>query len=376
MAPIWLIAEREFRTYVATLSFWAALAVGPLAAGGGLLLAQGAHQLAQPVAIAVTSADASLAHAAEAALKEAGSLDDRHFAFTDTGARLTIAAPEPDVIDLRFEQDFPLSAAGRALVARTLERDAARRTSNVAPLTVHQVVSPSVTPPRRGPADVARFVLMAMLWLTLTGSLGMLLQTVVRERATRSLESLLAAASPWQIMSGKLVGVGGISLLVLAAWIGSSGALALFVPKVGLTPAVVSELIRPSLLLRATAIYCLAYAFYGSVTVAIGAMARDSASAQNLSRPMFILLMAAFFIALALALGKSSAPWLVFLPPLTPFLLLINPADALSWSMQLGLFGLMAATSFLVARFAASRFCLRESGAGFFDTGKTVRPES
>ncbi len=43
MAPIWLIAEREFRTYVATLSFWAALAIGPLAAGGGLLLAQGAH---------------------------------------------------------------------------------------------------------------------------------------------------------------------------------------------------------------------------------------------------------------------------------------------------------------------------------------------
>ncbi|MES2255433.1 MAG: ABC transporter permease [Pseudomonadota bacterium] len=366
-SPIWLIAEREFRTYVATLSFWAALAVGPLAAGGGLLLAQGAHQPAQPVAVAVASADASLARAAEAALKEAGSLDGRDFAFTDTGARLTITAPAPDVIDLSFEPDFPLSAAGRALVARTLERDAARRNSDAASLTVHQVVSHSVLPPRRGPADVARFVLMAMLWLTLTGSLGMLLQTVVRERATRSLESLLAAASPWQIMTGKLAGVWGVSLLVLAAWIGSSGALALFVPEAGLAPAVLAELMRPGLLLRAAVIYCLAYGFYGSVTVAIGAMARDSASAQNLSRPMFILLMAAFFIALALALGNSSAPWLIFLPPLTPFLLLVYPADALSWSTQLGLFGLMAAATFLVARFAASRFGLREGGAGFFD---------
>ena len=238
-SPIWLIAEREFRTYVATLSFWAALAIGPLAAGGGLLLAQSAHQPVQPVAIAVASHDAGLAVAAKAALTEAGSLDGRRFAFASTGARLTIAAPAPGAVDLGFEPGFPLSAAGRALVARTLERDAARRASNAAPLTVHQVISPSATPARRGPADVARLLLMAMLWLTLTGSLGMLLQTVVRERATRSLESLLAATAPWQIMTGKLAGVWGVSLLVLAAWLGSSGALALFVPRAG----VASELI-------------------------------------------------------------------------------------------------------------------------------------
>jgi len=38
----------------------------------------------------------------------------------------------------------------------------------------------------------------------------------------------------------------------------------------------------------------------------------------------------------------------------------------LSWSAQLGLFGLMATASSLVARFAASRFGLGEGGAGFF----------
>jgi len=364
-SPVWLIAEREFRTYVATLSFWAALAIGPLAAGG-LLLVQGAHQISPPIAIAVTSTDAGLAHAAQAALKEAASLDGRDFTFSDNGVRLAIAAPARGIIDLRFQSDFPLSATGRALVARTLERDAARRISDGAVLTVHQAELPSALPLRRGPADAAHFVLMAMLWLTLTGSLGMLLQTVVRERATRSLESLLAAAAPWQIMTGKLAGIWGVSLLVLAAWIGSSGTLALFVPKTGFAPAIMTELTRPGLLLHAAAIYCLAYAFYGSATVAIGAMARDSASAQNLSRPMFVLLMAAFFTALALAMGAISPSWLLYLPPLTPFLLLIYPADALSWTTQLSLFVLMAGASFLVACFAASRFSLRESSVGHF----------
>jgi len=367
-SPIWLIAEREFRTYVATLSFWAALAIGPLAAGGGLLLAQSAHRPAEPVAITVAGPDANLARAAQVALKEAASLDGRGVTFTGTGARLVIAAPVPGALDLHFDPGFPLSAAGRALVARTLERDAARRGSTATPLTVHQVLPGAATTPRRDPAAAARFLLMAMLWLTLTGSLGMLLQTVVRERATRSLESLLAATSPWQIMTGKLAGVWGVSLLVLAAWIASSEALALFVPKAGLAPAVMTELTRPGLLLRAAAIYCLAYGFYGSVTVAMGALARDSASAQNLSRPMFILLMAAFFIALALAMDSASASpsWLLYVPPLTPFLLLVYPASALSWSMQLGLVGLMAAATALVACFAASRFNLRESGGKLF----------
>ena len=125
-SPTWLIAEREFRTYVATLSFWAALAIGPLAAGGGLLLAQNAHRAPQPVTIAVTGQNAGLARALKAALNEAALLDRRRLTLTGAGARLTVAMTRPDAIVLGFEPDFPLSAAGRALVARTLERDAAR----------------------------------------------------------------------------------------------------------------------------------------------------------------------------------------------------------------------------------------------------------
>ena len=139
-SPVWLIAEREFRTYVATFSFWAALAVGPLAAGGGLMLAHGVHRPMEPVAIVVARADKKLGDAAKAALNEAGRLDGRRYAFTGTGARLTIAAPAPDAIALGFEPGFPLSAAGRELVVRTLERDAARLASDAPPLAVRQLV--------------------------------------------------------------------------------------------------------------------------------------------------------------------------------------------------------------------------------------------
>jgi ABC-2 type transport system permease protein len=115
-------------------------------------------------------------------------------------------------------------------------------------------------------------------------------------------------------------------------------------------------------------VYGLAYGLFGSVTVALGALARDSASAQNLSRPMFILLMAAFFVALTMGMGSAAASpsWLLYVPVFTPFLLLTYPAGALSWSLQLGLLALMLAATVIVARFAASRFALRESGARLF----------
>jgi ABC-2 type transport system permease protein len=357
--PVWLIAEREFRTYVATLSFWVALAVGPLVVGGGLLFAQNYHRVPAPLAVRIESPDPALAQSAKAALAEAGRLEGRHYRFGKIGVPLSIAQPAPSRVELDFDPHFPLSGSGRVLVARILERDAARRTSAAAMLRVHATL-PAAPPRRLDAGAIARFALMMMLWLTLTGSLGMLLQTVVRERATRALESLLAAAAPWQIMTGKLLGVGAVSLLVLAAWLGSSAALAFFGRTAGSAAGVIAELAAPHALLRAALIYLLAYGFYGSLTIALGARARDSASAQNLSRPMFILLVVAFFIPLAsITAGAAPGPsWLIFVPPFTPFLMLLYPPDAIPASIEFVLLALLLISSVIAARIAVRGFSL------------------
>jgi ABC-type Na+ efflux pump permease subunit len=355
--PVWLIAEREFRTYVATLSFWVALAMGPLAAGAGLMLAQNGQHSAPPMVIQIESRDAGLIRPVEAALQEAAALEGRRLSFGVSDMRVTLSEAAPQAVGLRFAADFPLSASGRVLVARTLERDFARRASSAAPLTVRPIAADA--PRRPDAARIARFLSMLILWLTLTGSLGMLLQTVVRERATRALESLLAAATLGQIMTGKLLGIGGVSLLVLFAWLGSSAALSWFAPQSGLATAVILELARPQLLLRAAVIYCLAYFFYGSITMALGAMARDSASAQNLARPMFALLVIAFFVALMSAMSNTlPSAWLLYLPVFAPFLLLLYSVGVISGLAQLGIFACMIVISVLIARFAAGRFSL------------------
>jgi len=321
--PAWLIAEREFRTYAATWSFWLALLLGPLLMAGALLAASGPPKA---VEFRVSASDPLLAGAARAAIAEALTVEGNRVApASDKGAKLHIQATPSGGAILAFDPDFPLTPSGRMLVLRTLEAE------RVAGLVAAQVAPPPLVLAPSPPQDLtqaSRFAVVLMLWLSLTGSLGMLLQAVVRERSNRALETLLASASPWAIVIGKVVGVGLVSMLVLGAWLGSAGIAAALAPRsADVLPVLLKAVGDPLLLGRAGLIYLLAYAFYGLLTVAIGALARDTASAQNLSRPMFLVLMAAFFVALSSAGGeKSGLAWLLYVPPFSPFILLMQPA--------------------------------------------------
>ena len=302
--PAWLIAAREFRTYAATSSFWVALALGPLLMGGALLLTSAAPK---------PPPNASLTLVAE-----------------DDGARAV------------FSDNFPLSEAARHEVAAVIAREGRL------PVTVSAPAKRSTV----DPAAVSRFALVMMLWLTLVGSLGMLLQAVVRERANRALESLLAAARPIDIVLGKLAGVGAVSALVLVAWVGSAAGLGAVASEAG---GAISGLLRgfadPMGLARAGLIYLFGFAFYGLATVAVGAMARDNADAQNLARPMFAVLLVVFFTAMSMVQGGGGLTWLVYAPPFTPFVLLMSPQSA---GVEAAAFGLL-----VMATLAAGLWAVR-----------------
>ncbi|HZZ30967.1 MAG TPA: ABC transporter permease [Phenylobacterium sp.] len=299
---IWLIAGREFRAYALTASFWVALAIGPLLMAAALLLtAQGPHP----------------------ALRTAS---------------LTLAQEGAGGVTATFSPGFPLSAAGKAQLVRVLNQDG--------DLSGPVRLAAEHPKPKVDPDVLRRFALLVMLWMTLTGSLGMLLQAVVRERSNRALESLLAAAGPSDIVFGKLLGVGGVSLLVMGTWLGSSAALALIAPASGgVVASLLQGFARPAVLAQAVGVYVLAFAFYGLTTVAVGALARDNADAQNLARPMFAVLLVVFFTAMASALGAHGMGWLVYLPPFTPFILLMQPQPAGVVLTALALLAIAAATA-------------------------------
>ena len=365
--PILLIAEREFRTYVATLSFWLSLAVAPLVAGAAMLFSGGPGQ---PLPVSILGAPAQLVHSADLALNEAARLEGKVFSRGQGGATLVLSQRTPQTFEATFSQGFPLSATGRALVGHVIERDMARAQSHSPAFTVQQAAVPSTT--GADAVRLSRLAAMAMLWITLTGSLGMLLQAIVRERANRALESLLASAQAWEIVAGKLMGVGAVSLLILSTWLGSAAAFAAFLPpQTGLIGAALLSLGQPLSLARDALIYVCAFGFFGAATLVLGAMARDGASAQNLARPLFLVLLAAFFTALA---APPAGSWLMYVPPLTPFLLLVNSADNVAPMPQAILLGILVAAAAGLMLLAA-RFLTVSPGIYHIFKGKAQQPQ-
>jgi ABC-type Na+ efflux pump permease subunit len=373
MMPVLLIAEREFRTYVATLSFWLSLAIAPLAAGMAVLLSGGPFQ---PLPVSIQGGDAVLSRSAQAAVEEAGRLEGHVFVFGAQGSALVLSQRAPHTLDMTFGDGFPLSPVGRAMVGHVIERDMARGEAGT---KSSEVFSVSVAQQETGHAGIdagrlSRLFTMTMLWLTLTGSLGMLLQAIVRERANRALESLLAAARGWEIVTGKLAGVGAVSLLILTVWLGSAALFSLFLPpEAGLVGAVLAPFAHPLTLLHDALIYLCAFGFYGAATLVLGAMARDSASAQNVARPLFLMLLGAFFFALAAPADAFS--WATWLPPLTPFLLLVNSPGTVAAISQAILLGLMALAT-VVLMLLAARLLAAGSGADkiFRAKARSVQP--
>jgi ABC-2 type transport system permease protein len=200
------------------------------------------------------------------------------------------------------------------------------------------------------PATILRFLLALMLWLALVTTLGMLLQAIVRERTSRSLETLMASVRPTELILGKMIGVGGVTTAVMASWLLSLAIGASSLLKGQLHPlaeGLLAAAADPWLMLQALLLFVSGFSFYGALISVIGALARDEPAAQNLARPLYGVLLMIFFAALAAGCLRMNPPaWLAWIPPFAPFLLLLKPAvlPAAAWTPVLaGIFGSAAA---------------------------------
>jgi ABC-2 type transport system permease protein len=250
MHRLWLIGLREFKAYVATLSFWVALAVGPvlMLIAAGLLATT--SRPPEPLRIVVVAADPALRADAAAALADLDDLIGRPVVIADVGQTRVRLARSATGVQASVDGQ-PLAEPVRRVFQAELARRMTLRATGAADTPVAMTAPPA--PAKADPETGARFGLVFMLWLTLTGSLGMLLQAVVRERANRALDSLMAAAQPVEIVFGKLLGVGAVSVLVLTAWVGTASALGGLMPPQATGPlsGAVGALANPMLMVQA-----------------------------------------------------------------------------------------------------------------------------
>ncbi len=155
-------------------------------------------------------------------------------------------------------------------------------------------------------------ILMYMAVL-LYGSL--ILTGVTEEKTNRVVEVLLAAFEPWQLLTGKIMGIG---LLGLVQFVGTS-----VIALVGVQVTGVFDLPQFPVdsMLILVLWFVLGYSLYAVAFGAAGALVSRAEDAQSVVVPISLVAVAGFFIAIQAVQDPTSNLALVttFIPPIAPF---------------------------------------------------------
>ena len=205
-----------------------------------------------------------------------------------------------------------------------------------------------------------------LLWMMIFTGAGILLNSVIEEKSSRVLEVLLASASVPEIMFGKILGVAGVTLTVLAVW-ASVGGTALALANPAVASDVLAVLTSNGLVFYFLFYLVGGYLMYAAIFTAIGSFCETTREAQTLLGPIMALLTIPVLF-LPQAIKRPDAPLLETLswfPPFTPFLMTARAASQPPLWQVLGTGVLMAATVAVVVWIAGRAF-----RAGALSTGK------
>jgi ABC-2 type transport system permease protein len=157
------------------------------------------------------------------------------------------------------------------------------------------------------------------------------MRSVLEEKTTRIVEVIVSAIHPWQLMLGKIVGVGGVALTQLAIWM----ATLVLVVTMGL-PALVAS--RPELgeleslgeYLPAAGAFVMFFGFFvlgfllfSSLYAAVAAMCSTDEEAQQTQVPVIMLLVVPilFLAPIIEAPNSTMAFWMSMVPFFSPVLM-------------------------------------------------------
>jgi ABC-2 type transport system permease protein len=211
-----------------------------------------------------------------------------------------------------------------------------------------------------GPVFIRTFVGTFFLYFVIFFYGVAVLRSVLEEKTGRIVEVIVSSMKPWQLMLGKVVGVGAVGLTQLAVWIASAVlVMVLALPNMvvvlpdGLTLDDVRAFL-PDLELLAVfvALFLLGYFLYAGLFAAVGAMCSTEEEAQQAQFPVMMLLVIPFVLVTSAVQNPGAPLWvgLSLVPFFSPILMFARAAAgaAAPWEIALAL-GLMTVTIGAVA---------------------------
>jgi ABC-2 type transport system permease protein len=201
-----------------------------------------------------------------------------------------------------------------------------------------------------GPRYILATALVVLMFMAIITYGQWVAASVAEEKSSRVMELLITAATPRQLLLGKVLGAGGAGLVqylaILAAALGGlllQGTVSRLVLGENAGDPIELQGLNLGVLLVTGLFFVGGFALYATLYAALGSTANRQEDVQNITGPMIIVGVAGYLIAFA-ALNVPDADWvriLSFVPFFSPYLIptrmvlgQISPAEiALSFGL-------------------------------------------
>jgi ABC-2 type transport system permease protein len=336
LTAIRLVARRELNTRLRTRSFVVGTVVIIAVIAGYVLLQASVFGDADRSEVGLSGQASNLA----APLKAAGNaleLDVQTSVVRDAAqARAKLEADELDAVVsgnpaeltvlVRFELDPKLRAALTGISQQqvlTAEMAKAGVPDPAAVLAEANKTAVQVqTIDAAGPEQEQRLgiglIMVFLLFMAISSYGALVAQGVVEEKSSRVVEILLATVRPWQLLLGKVIGLGVVGLVQMLIIAGAGLLMATTTGVITLSGVAASTLAWGVLW------YVLGFFLYATIFAAAGSLVSRQEDAQSVLTPVTMVLTIGFVVGLNLMIqnpDSAASATLALVPLLSPILM-------------------------------------------------------
>ena len=302
-----LVARREFVTQVRSRSFAIGLVITLVLFGGVFALGAYISERTASHVLGVTPQAAPLEDALRSAAQDQGSELTIHVVDEDTG-RAQLRGGDLDALITGGTAGYSVvgidsvPAELQTLVGTAVQRqavDSALRGAGVDPAAVagsEPLDIATLDPPDEDSGQRLALALVGtfLLFFSVSGYGSMVATGVVEEKQSRVVELLLATIKPWQLLGGKILGLGAVGLLQLVILSGICAGAAT-VAGVLTVPSIAAGMFGMVVLW-----YLLGFFLYAALYAAVGSTVSRQEELQSVVAPMIFLLLIPFVLTLNL----------------------------------------------------------------------------
>ena len=214
-----------------------------------------------------------------------------------------------------------------------------------------------------GGAYILAYAVVILTFMAILTYGNWVAQSVAEEKSGRVMELLITAATPRQLLTGKVLGTGAAGLTQYAAMVAAvviglvaNGPVSERLGVTGSLPIQLPEL-EPMMILSFGVFFLLGFVLYSTLYAAAGSMVSRIEDVQQAVGPLMFLAMGGYFASFG-ALNDPDAGWVGILSVIPFFSPYVMPARMLLTNPSLGEIGLAIAllvVTVVVAIWIASR---------------------